>query len=189
MRTNTSSVDVRPLRSATSRARKRGSALVEFAVAFIVLMGIFFGIVDFCRAMNAYEFVTFAARQGARWAIVRGSSCYTNLDITTGSSSAAAAWCYPDGTSYNGGAGVADITTYVQSLHPVTIAEHLTVTPTWPATGTGCPAIAPNSGNAPLNSPGCPVQVTVQYNYAFGLTSLFHKTITLTAHSQLVISQ
>jgi len=185
MRTNTSSVDVQPLRSAASRARQRGSAVVEFAVAFLVLMGLFFGIVDFCRAMNAYEFVTFAARQGARWAIVRGSACATTA---TPPGPNPAAWCEPAGSASTG-ATAADVQTYVQSLHPLGIAQHLTVTTTWPATGTGCPALAPNSSGYPLNSPGCPVQVTVQYNYAFGLTSLFRKTIALNAHSEMVISE
>ncbi len=175
----------------TSRARKRGSAALEFALASIAFLALLFGIIDFCRAVYAYEFVTYAARAGARWAVVRGSSCYTNLTSNgVTSSSAAAAFCYPGGTSYNGGAKNTDIQTYVQGLHLPGIAGHLiTVTTTWPATGTACPALSPNSGNAPLNSPSCPVQVIVQFPYSSQIPFLRLATIKLTADSQMVISQ
>jgi Flp pilus assembly protein TadG len=186
-RTNTSSVDVQALRTVTGRAQKRGSAIVEFAVSFFVLMAFLFGIIDSCRAVYSYEFVTYAARAGARWAIVRGSSCYTNLSISA--PSYAATWCYPGGTSYNGGAAAADVKKYVQGLHLPGIAGHLiAVTVTWPATGTACPASTSGS-TSPINSPGCPVQVIVQYPYSSQIPFLRIKTITLTADSQMVISQ
>jgi Flp pilus assembly protein TadG len=44
-----------------------------------VLLTLTFGIVDFGRFLYTYSFVANAAREGARWAIVRGSSC-TMLD-------------------------------------------------------------------------------------------------------------
>lgn len=181
-------------RGAGGRTRERGSAVAEFALAATVFLGLMFGIMDICRAMYAYEFVTFAARAGARWATVRGSACYTNLSSNgVTSSSAAAAFCYPAGTAYNGGAQATDIQTYVQSLHLPGIPGHLiTVTTTastvWPATGAACPASTSGS-TSPINSPGCPVHVIVQYPYSSQIPFFRVKIITLTADSQMVISQ
>jgi len=99
------------------------------------------------------------------------------------------AWCEPAGSASTG-ATAADIQTYVQSLHLPGIAGHqISVTASWPATGTACPALAPNSNNAPLNSPGCPVKVIVRYPYASQVPFIRITIITLTADSQMVISQ
>ncbi|HVR46013.1 MAG TPA: TadE family protein [Candidatus Binatia bacterium] len=77
------------------RNRERGSTLAETAVVMAVLLTIMFGIIDFGRALYTYSFVANAAREGARWAIVRGSKC-TLLDHCPASST--------------------DVQTYVQSL-------------------------------------------------------------------------
>jgi len=56
------------------RRRQRGSGLVETALCFTVFLMVLFGIIDFGRSMFAYNFVSYAAREGARYAIVRGQS-------------------------------------------------------------------------------------------------------------------
>lgn len=48
----------------------RGSAAVEFALLFPILLLIVFGIIDFGRALNAQITLTQAAREGARLAAV-----------------------------------------------------------------------------------------------------------------------
>lgn len=54
-----------------SRAmQRRGQSLVEFALILPVLILIFMGIVDFGRAIYAYNSVSNAAREGARTGIV-----------------------------------------------------------------------------------------------------------------------
>lgn len=63
------------LRRYPTEARQRGSALIEFSLTLTVLLMLLFGAMDFCRALYAYHFVANAAREGARYAIVRGSSC------------------------------------------------------------------------------------------------------------------
>ena len=73
MRIHTSRVDVDAPRPATSRALRRGSGLIEFVLASSIFLAFLFGIIDFCRAVYAYQFVTYAARAGARWAMVRGN--------------------------------------------------------------------------------------------------------------------
>ena len=65
------------------RQRQRGQSLVEFAVVATLLLSLFFGILDFARALYAYHFVSNAARDGARYAIVRGSSSPSPATQTT----------------------------------------------------------------------------------------------------------
>jgi Flp pilus assembly protein TadG len=60
--------------SSARRKRQRGSSLVEGALCFTVFLMILFGMIDFGRAVFAYNFISYAAREGARYAIVRGQS-------------------------------------------------------------------------------------------------------------------
>jgi Flp pilus assembly protein TadG len=53
---------------------ERGSAMVEGALCLTVFLVMVFGIMDFGRAVFAYNSISWAAREGARYAIVRGSS-------------------------------------------------------------------------------------------------------------------
>ena len=57
------------------RHGERGSSLPEAAIVMTLLLTMLFGIVDFGRAFYTYDLVSHLARQGARWAIVRGSQC------------------------------------------------------------------------------------------------------------------
>jgi len=174
MRIDISGMGAEEIRRVKNRARKRGSAIIEFAVTSIAFLAFLFGIIDTCEAVYTYEFVTYAARSGARWAMVRGSTCET-LNTT--------AFCSPtDSSTATGGATTNDVQTYVRSLNlPGIQASGLAVTTTWPATGTGC------SGAA--NSPGCPVKVLVYYPYVSSIPFLRVTTLGLTAFSQMVISQ
>ncbi len=81
----------------TPARSERGSTLAETAIVMAVLLAIMFGIIDFGRALYTYSFVANAAREGARWAIVRGAKC-TQLDHCPAAS------------------GTTDIEPYVQSL-------------------------------------------------------------------------
>ncbi len=54
---------------------EQGNALVEFALAVVVLLSLLFGIIDIGRALYAYDWLYNGARQATRWAMVRGSQC------------------------------------------------------------------------------------------------------------------
>ncbi len=142
---------------------QRGSSLPETAIVMTVLLALLFGIIDFGRATYTYAFVGQLARQGARWAIVRGSSC-SQLDHCNASK--------------------ADIQNYLQSLSEgATSASSITV-PT--ATWSNCPPGF--SGNAP----GCTVSVTVKYPFSFLLPYMpggSLATINMVSSSQMVVSQ
>ena len=51
-----------------------GSEMLEFALSATIFFTIVFGIADMCRAMYAWNFASFAAQQGARYAMVRGAT-------------------------------------------------------------------------------------------------------------------
>ena len=51
-----------------------GQAAVEFAMTAVVLFLLTFGIMNFAMAIYAYNLVSYAAREGSRYAAVRGSS-------------------------------------------------------------------------------------------------------------------
>jgi Flp pilus assembly protein TadG len=63
--------------------REEGATLVEMALCSSVLLSMVFGIIGLSMAFYAYDFVSNAAREGARWAIVRGSqSCSNTPNLT-----------------------------------------------------------------------------------------------------------
>jgi Flp pilus assembly protein TadG len=138
-----------------------------------MLLMLVFGIIDFSRALYSYHFVSCAAQQGARYAIVRGgdwpSSCAT-------------------ATSYSCKASATNIKTYVQSLTTLGItAGNVTVTATWPqltvdGTTTGC-----NTGATEADQ-GCLVKVQVSYTYHFFLPYLPTAGLPMTATSEQVIA-
>lgn len=159
--------------SRTRRVRQRGSQTIEFAVAALAFLAFLFGVIDSARALYAYEFLTWAARAGARYAMVRGNQC-TLINPST--------WCNPSGGSTTGATN-SDIQSYVQRQNlPGINPSALVVTASWPGTGTGC------NSNSP-HSPNCPVLVIVQFPYQSSIPFLRVTTFNLTAASEMVISQ
>jgi Flp pilus assembly protein TadG len=57
---------------------ERGAELIEFALVFPLLLGLFAGIVDFGRMFQRLEVTTNAAREGARLASLPG---YSQTDV------------------------------------------------------------------------------------------------------------
>lgn len=56
------------------RRDDRGAAAVEFALVLPILVVLVFGIVDFGRALFAYNYLTSAVREGGRFAAVQESA-------------------------------------------------------------------------------------------------------------------
>jgi len=142
-----------------------------------------FGIIDFSRALYAYHWVSYAAREGSRWASVRGtSSC-------------------PGVSQCN--ATTAQIQSYVQSIvAPGMLSQAcsgnnagcITVTTSWVNTN-AAPLSGPDctNGSGVLNgTPGCIVKVQVSYIFGFSLPFLLNRTGTtmnLQSTSQMVVEQ
>jgi Flp pilus assembly protein TadG len=151
----------------------RGSALVEYAIVLPVLLTFLFGIMDFSRFLYTYHFVSEVAREGTRYAMVRGSSF-------SGTACASTASFACDATGAN-------VQTYVQGLTPPGITSgSVGVSTTWPGTAPTGAATSCNTTNG-NNSPGCLVQVVVTYPYKFMLPFLPKSASTWTVSSTSVV--
>jgi Flp pilus assembly protein TadG len=152
---------------------EHGDSLVEFGIVMSVLMMLIFGIIDCSRALYSYHFVSGAAQQGARYAVVRGgdwpSSCVS-------------------ATSYSCEASAANIRTYVQSLASLGITGgNVVVTPTWLQQTVNGAATGCNTSSTQADE-GCLVKVQVSYTYHFFLPYLPTGGIPMTATSEQVIA-
>lgn len=137
---------------------ERGSAQVEFALVSILLMMQLIGIMELGRAVWMYGTLAHAAREGARYAIVRGAESKQYR-----------------GTGWE--AAAADVQTYVRA-RAVGFSSAVNVTTTWdPDNVTAC---------EPNNKPGCVVQVRATTSFS-GMTA-FMPNLTLRATSRMVIS-
>ena len=95
---------------------ERGTNLLEYGIVLTLLLALLFGVIDFGRALYAYHFVSNAAREGTRFAMVRGSSCQG----CTASS--------------------ADVQNYVENVPAGIDPSQLSVTTTWnPNSSANCP--------------------------------------------------
>jgi Flp pilus assembly protein TadG len=56
-----------------ARKFERGQAMSEFAMTLVPFLLLTFGIIQFGRGIYAYNLVSYAAREGSRWASVRGA--------------------------------------------------------------------------------------------------------------------
>src|SRR5665213_1680637 len=123
--------------SACCREYQSGSATVEFAIVASIAFFMIFAIIDFSFALYMNHLVTDVSRMGARYALVRGSTC----------------------NSADCPATTASIQTYVRGIAPIADPTQMTVATTW-SSGYGCSA-------KPYQAPGCRVAVTVTYPYHF----------------------
>jgi Flp pilus assembly protein TadG len=150
---------------------ERGSVLVEFAVSLSILLAMVFGIMDFSRALYAYRFMSYAATQATRYAMVRGTT-FAGTSCATVS-------------TYDCNATTANLTSYVQSLAPPGLTPSaITVTTTWPGTTPTGLACANGAGN---NSPSCVVKVVVSYAFKFVMPFLPLSTLNFSATSTKII--
>ena len=66
---------LQPPRDLRFRLREEtGSTLVETALSITILLVLVIGIMDACLMVYSYHFISNAAREGTRYAIVRGNT-------------------------------------------------------------------------------------------------------------------
>jgi Flp pilus assembly protein TadG len=161
-----------------SMHEERGSALVEFAVTMPLLIFLLFAVLEGMFAIYAYHDMSYAAQQGARYAMVRGATASEYVSTPCSASRA-----------YDCTAASSDIQNYVQSLGGIN-SSNLTVTSNWPQTTPDCSAApcAACSGSNYKNSKSCLVQVTVSYTFN-PLPLLPKSAMTMHATSEKVILQ
>jgi Flp pilus assembly protein TadG len=165
-----------------------GGTLLETAFSLLILLTVIFGIAEVSLALYSYHYVSNAAREGARYAIVRGSTWETAPWNSNGEGGACATDTNPGGCT----ASTAQIASYVSKLGFPGInitagdvcVEYFTSVPTSPATT--C------SANSSPNGYGNVVLVKVTYNFNFGLPFMHGAnsfTYPLTSTAQMVIAQ
>jgi len=76
----------------SGRRRRRGQALLEFALVLPVFLIMLMAVVDVSRAIWAQNSVAAAAREGARFAIVHGGSDNTDCPVGPKSPDRTKAW-------------------------------------------------------------------------------------------------
>jgi Flp pilus assembly protein TadG len=161
------------LRSRNQIRSESGSAVVEMAFSSTILFAMFFGLFQMTMASYVYQYVSDAAREGSRWAIVRGSSCSTNTPNLD-----------------HCGAASTDIQTYVRSLkYPVIVPANLTVAATWYSPSSSLPTTWTLCSSGTCDSSGNLVKVVVTYNYPFSVPFVPARTISVSSTSQMVVSQ
>jgi Flp pilus assembly protein TadG len=151
----------------TIRARfsrhQRGAALVEYAFVVIVLFSFIFGISGFGHALYVYHAINNSAKEGTRWAAVNGYLCGTN----TGGDNT----CNGTNGMNNGPATTTDIINYVTANLPASLqSSNAKVNAQFLSPSGSPPACTTTVGTLPAaepNYPGCSVQVTIGYAYAF----------------------
>ncbi|HLY42547.1 MAG TPA: TadE family protein [Terracidiphilus sp.] len=169
--------------SAVRRAEE-GSTLVEMALTSTVLFAMLFGIIEMSMAFYTYNFVAEAAREGTRYAIIRGEySCLPNksfpncnLGPTNGGSSAVQTYIQGLGFPFASG-----ITASAAWYSPSVDSSGVT---TWP---TSCTTATDAFGN-PCNKVGNAVQVQVSYAFPLAIPFSTQGTLTVSSTSQMVIS-
>lgn len=149
---------------------ERGSTLLEFAMVAMITLVLMFGMIDLARALYSYHFVTTAAREGARFASVRGALCSSSVNP-------------PPCPAFQG-----DVQAFVTAITPQGIdASQVQVQPN----------IFSNPNNLPVcgtvqNYPGCGVQVTVRYAFSFIFPANLYNlspTIQMSSTSEMIISR
>jgi len=151
-----------------------GSGLVETALSASLLLLLIFGILEISLALYSYHCIGEAAREGTRYAIVRGStSCINTPKLTDCNATAAAIQTYVKGIGFSG----------------LDSGGSMNVFPSWlndsgtaPATWTAC-----TSGVC--NVPGNLVKVQVTYQFPLRIPFWPGTAVTLQSTSQMVIAQ
>jgi Flp pilus assembly protein TadG len=153
-----------------SLSSEEGATLVEFAVSCAALCLMLFGIIQVSLLVYTYDFVSEAARDGARYAIVRGTKCTGFSDCNATSD---------------------QIQAHVRTLNfPAIKTNNLTVTATWYQAATAPPNMTWSTCTlTPCNIQGNAVKILVQYPFPLSIPLWGDTTVNLSNSSQMVMSQ
>jgi hypothetical protein len=169
---------------------EQGAAIVEAALSISVLVILIFGIIQMCMLAYCANFAAEAAREGTRYAVVRGQNSCTGFTA------------FPNcnlGPTTNGSNPVQ---TYIRGLG-FPFANSMSSTTTWwsPTATTGntwtvaCTTLIDTSSSSILGSsgsqcnyPGHAVRVTVSYPFPIQIPFLPASTLTVRSTSMMVIN-
>jgi Flp pilus assembly protein TadG len=151
-----------------------GSAAIEMAVGIPALLLVIVGMMKICLAVYSYHYTSEAAREGARYAIVRGYGASTAHTACVNYESACVA-------------SADNISSYVKALgYPALVPGNMTVTTVWAGFPTGVACTPPTS---PCNGMGALVTVTAQYSFPLSIPFLPTRTLKMTSTASGILSQ
>jgi Flp pilus assembly protein TadG len=152
---------------------EEGAGLVESALACSVFLAMLIGVFQMSLAFYTFHYLSDAAREGSRYAAVRGSTSCTNTSSLS-----------------NCNATSAQIQTYVRGLgYPGINASNLTVTTTWRTASSTQPTTWSSCSSGTCNAPGNQVKVVAAYSFPLSVPFVPSLSFSLTSTSKMVISQ
>ena len=153
---------------------EEGSSLIEMALSSSIVFVLIFGILQMSLALYSYHSICEVAREGSRYAIVRGSTSCTNTSKLT-----------------NCNASAAQIQTYVKSVNMAGLnsAQYMTVSTSWLDGSVSMPTTWSNCTVGVCNSPGNLVRVQVTFAVPLSIPFWRSTMLNLSSVSQMVIAQ
>jgi len=145
-------------------ADRKGSTIVEFGLSAAIFFSLLFGVMLMSLALYSYHYISEAAREGVRYAVVRGTNAPTYGGLTTATN--------------------ATIQTYVRGIgFPGIKSSNITVTTSW---SLDCTSWSTTSSGR--NLPNDYVKVNVQYILPLAIPFLSSRTLTMNSTAVGVIS-
>ena len=155
-----------------------GGALVEMAISSTVLFTMIFGMFQVSYASYVYSYVSEVAREGSRYAIVRGStSCGNTPNLTDCNASPTTIGNYVKGRRFMA----------ISSANLTVTTSWLNATTTTGTSGTATTWTACTAGTC--NVPGNMVNVVVTYAFPLSIPFLPSRILNVTSTSEMVVQQ
>jgi Flp pilus assembly protein TadG len=161
-------------RSTVTVLCEEGSSLIETALSSSIVLVLIFGIFQMSLALYSYHSICEVAREGSRYAIVRGSTSCVNTSKLT-----------------NCNATALQIQTYVKSINVpgLNSAQYMTVSTSWLNGSATMPTTWSNCTVGICNTPGNMVKVQVGFALPLSIPFWRSTVLNLNSVSQMVIAQ
>jgi TadE-like protein len=169
-----------------------GASLVEVAVSLAVYLSLLFAVIEFSTALYAYNFVSDAAREATRYAVIRGeNSCVPNPNFPNCN-------LQPGNITSTTNPAANPVLDYIDSLrYPGLSPNNLSAAVTWwvaqqNASGNTswtiqCAGSVDLHGN-PCNAEGNAVKVVVTYRFPLSIPWMKPTIARVSSTSQMVIN-
>jgi Flp pilus assembly protein TadG len=161
------------IRNFGSLRGEEGASVVEMAFASTIFLAMLIGTFQMLLASYTFHFVSDAAREATRYAIVRGSTSCINTPSLSNCNAT------PD-----------QIQAFVRRLnYPGITSSNLTVKTTWLTASATTPRTWSACTSGTCNAPGNQVKVVVIYAFTFSVPFVPRAGFNLTSTSRMAISQ
>jgi Flp pilus assembly protein TadG len=152
---------------------EEGDSLVETALASTLFLAMLIGVFQMSLAFYTFHYVSDAAREGSRYAVVRGSTSCTNTPHLT-----------------NCNVTATQIQAYVRGIaYPGITATRLTIATTWLTASSTQPTTWSSCSTGTCNAPGNLVKIVATYAFPLSVPFVPSLSFSLTSTSKMVISQ